>query len=188
MLKQQTGLTIIELMIAIAVLFVVMSVGVPSFERIMVTNQLAGQTNNFISSLNFARSEAVKRKQNLVICHTSNTNDCTGSAGYEDGWLVYVDVNRDANFDSGTDIIVWTNEELSSNLTLRGNTNIQDEIVFRGNGRPAPNNNGTLILCKENDLTKTRAIVISPSGRVRVTALGPNGIAEDASGTEITSC
>ena len=186
MQKQQIGLTIIELMIAIAVLSIVLSVGVPSFERIMDTNQLAGQSNNFISSFNFARSEAVKRKQDIVICHSNDANDCAGSNGYEDGWHVYVDVNRNASFDSGTDTIIWTNDELSRNLTLRGNGAIQNEIIFRPNGRPT--NNGSLTLCKENELTKSRVLVINRTGRVRVTALGPNGIAEDASGSEITSC
>ena len=188
MLKQQTGLTIIELMIAIAVLSIVLSIGVPSFERIMVTNQLAGQANNFISSINFARSEAVKRKQDIVICHTGPSNDCSGSDGYEDGWMVYVDIDRDASFDSGTETIIWSNDELSSNLALTGDGNLQDEIVFRGSGRPEAGYNGSLTLCKDNELTKSRVLVISLTGRVRVTELGPNGIAEDSGGTEITSC
>ena len=68
MRKQHSGFTLVELILTLVVASIVLTLGVPSFQGIMERNDLAVQVNDFISSLNYARSEAIKRKQNVVIC------------------------------------------------------------------------------------------------------------------------
>ncbi|MCZ6564827.1 MAG: GspH/FimT family pseudopilin [Gammaproteobacteria bacterium] len=188
MQKHESGFTLIELMIALAVAAIVLTLGMPSFGRIMERNGLAVQVNDFISSLNYARSEAVKRKQNVVVCRSDTTVtplNCNTGTGYEDGWLVYIDFDRDGSFDVGTDEIIWTHDALKQGMQFYGGGNYTNRIAFNAKGRSTQN--GSFTLCKDNDATKARVLVVD-SGRVRLTAMGPNGKAEDSSGTELITC
>lgn len=189
--KQHSGFTLIELMIVLAVAAIVLTLGVPSFQGIIERNGLAVQVNDFISSLNYARSEAVKRKQNVVVCRsdtTTNPLNCNTGTSYDDGWLIYIDFDRDNSFDVGTDEIVWTHDALKQDMQFYGTGNIANRIAFSAKGRSVDAITGSFILCKNNDPTKARVLVVSNTGRARITAIGPNGKAEDSSGTELTTC
>ena len=47
---------------------------------------------------------------------------------------------------------------------------------------------GRFVMCKDNDLTKARAIFMIINGRVRLAQLDNNGTPLDGSGTPITAC
>ncbi len=190
MQKHESAFTLIELMLAIAVGAVLLVLGVPSFKNIMERNGLAVQVNDFISTLNYARSEAVKRKQDIVICRSDTTVtplncNTSGGAGYEEGWMIYIDFDRDGDFDNGSDETLWTHAALKQGMELSGDGSTGNRIRYDAKGRSK--NDGSFIVCKDNDPTKARVLVVN-NGRVRLTAIGPNGKVEDSGGTEMTDC
>ena len=167
-LKNIFGFTVIELMITVALAAVILTFGVPAFQGLMERNQLASNINSFISSLALARSEAVKRKQTIAVCATIiNTLDCrTDNGGYESGWMVFVEsVNVNGVRDNDEEIL-WVHEALDNNLTLRGNSNFQNNIQYASSGRST--NAGSVALCKDNAVNKARLIIINTAGRVRL--------------------
>ena len=101
-MKQLAGFTIIELMITISLAAVILTFGVPAFQGLTERNQLTSHINSFVSSLALARSEAVKRRQRVVVCVSSDGSTCSNNGTYESGWIVYVDTvqngTRDLNF------------------------------------------------------------------------------------------
>ncbi len=165
--KKILGFTLVELLVTISVGAIVLAIGVPSFQSLIQTNQLATQTNKFIGSLNYARSEAVKRKQNITICPSTSPGICSAGNRFENGWLVFVDFNRDGNFNSdanGTDASLWFNDALSDRLTLNS-TNTR--FSFNANGRVS-GGPGNLVVCVDNDTNLARRIVVPTSGNVRI--------------------
>ena len=64
----QGGLTLIELIVALAVFGLLIGVGLPSFNSAISNSRITTQTNNAISSLFIARSEAVKSSANVTVC------------------------------------------------------------------------------------------------------------------------
>jgi type IV fimbrial biogenesis protein FimT len=88
-LTGQRGFTVLELMIAIALLAILLSVAVPSFIAAIQNNRLASQGNELITALQVARSEALKRSRPYAVC-ASDTSEasptCDGS--WEEGWMV----------------------------------------------------------------------------------------------------
>ncbi|WP_176760310.1 GspH/FimT family pseudopilin [Halomonas shengliensis] len=60
--KNATGFTLIELLITVAVAVVLATIAVPGFQNMVKTNRLVADYNEILATLNYARSEAVKRR------------------------------------------------------------------------------------------------------------------------------
>ena len=59
--EKARGFTLFELMITVAVAGVILTVGVPNFVGFMANNRAVNDTNDFVTSLNLGRSEAIRR-------------------------------------------------------------------------------------------------------------------------------
>ena len=173
--KYLSGFTLYELMLTIAVAAVILTLGVPSFQGLMERNQLTANINQFISSLALARSEAIKRNQRVSLCVSSDGATCTGT-GYEDGWIVYVDRNSNNSRQPATEELIWVGESLPGNLTLRGDGCCGTDIPYLASGRIS-GISGSVNLCKDNDVSKSRRITLNSSGRVRLVSGGTGNCA-----------
>lgn len=81
-----------ELMFTLAVFGVLVGIGVPSFVTIVQNSRTATQTNELVSALNLARSEAIRRGAPVTVQETQN------GAGFQGGWCVHVGTScADAN-------------------------------------------------------------------------------------------
>lgn len=88
--RRSHGFTMIELMVTLVVLGILLGVGIPSFNTIMLNSRTSGLANDLTSAINLARSEAVKRSAQVTVCPSGNTGDvspsCSGT--WSDGWIV----------------------------------------------------------------------------------------------------
>ncbi|WP_110070545.1 GspH/FimT family pseudopilin [Halomonas sp. A11-A] len=66
------GFTLIELLVTLAVAVILETVAVPGFQRMMATSRVASDYNEVLSGLNFARSEAVKRRIDVTFSVTQS--------------------------------------------------------------------------------------------------------------------
>jgi type IV fimbrial biogenesis protein FimT len=90
------GFTMIEGLVVLAVAAVLLGVAAPDFSRTLSERALAVQASQFMSALRFARSEAVKRGQPVVVCASDAAAPgvrCQpeGRADWRAGWIVFVD-------------------------------------------------------------------------------------------------
>lgn len=87
--QAQRGVTLIELLVAMTVLAISLSIMLPSFGALIGNNKLSGQADEIRTALVYARSEAIRLNQPVVFCHSNNNMTCTvpGSNGWE-GWIV----------------------------------------------------------------------------------------------------
>ena len=109
--KVGRGFTLIELMVAIAVVAILMTTGVPAFSSLIGNNRLAAQAADFQGSLGYARSEAIRRGQNVVV---GASQPVTGNQ-FGGGWVMWVDSNSNGVLDAGE-------VTLKSHADLGGNT------------------------------------------------------------------
>ena len=94
---RNTGFTLVELMVTIAVASVLLSLAVPAFTEVVRNTRIANQTNAVVGTLHYARGESATRGLPVSICAaaTVERNGCLGagtsSTDWTNGWLVFTD-------------------------------------------------------------------------------------------------
>ena len=68
----------IELMITIAILAIIAAIAVPEMRQLLVNHRVTSQTNELVAALNFARSEAIKRGDDVMMCSKDGKNLVSG--------------------------------------------------------------------------------------------------------------
>lgn len=187
-MKKHSGFTLVELMITIAIVGILLMVGLPSLKSSMQGSQLIATSNELLSALHLARSEAIKRNARVSICSSSNGAACSVSADWKNGWIVFVDavgpgdlVNTgEACVAEGEDCLLRIHAGFTdSKLTVSGvNTNNTAITSFTFTSRGLPkaaggaSQSGTFNICVLDEAgTNTiasRAVILSLAGRVRV--------------------
>jgi type IV fimbrial biogenesis protein FimT len=178
----EMGFTLIELMVTLAVAAIVLTVAVPSFQDLVRNNRLATQANQLVSALNLARSEAVKRGVRVTVCKTDAPDaaepSCSATANWQQGFIVFVDNTHLAGNSKG--VIDEPDERIRvfgalTGSTLQGGDNFAEGISYLASGVSEGIKadgakglaDGTFTLCSSGE---GRAIMIGPTGRVRVAA------------------
>lgn len=161
-MKKNSGFTLIELMVVVAMLGLLMAFGLPAMDTYVKNDRLTTQINTLVGHLAYARSEAVLRRQQVALCPSNNMTDCV-NIGWDAGWIIYVDADGDSKFTAGEEIL-RAKQQLSGNNTLT--STFVDSYIYDKRGFSATAT-GTFSLCDDRGVTNMKSISISNTGRVR---------------------
>lgn len=152
------GFSLVELIVVMAIIGITLGVGAPSFQTIIATSNLTTSTNDLVSALQLARSEAIK--SNYLVIVSKNTT-------WSDGWFVFADKNQNSSQDADTEPTLRTFDALSSGFTVRTTTTaFTYRVTYRPDGRSSTA--GSFYFCSPADAADFRRVVIAATGRVRV--------------------
>ena len=163
------GFTLIDILITMSIIAIVSSFAVPGMQSIVDKNRMATVSNEFVGSLQLARSEAIKRGAGRLIMRRNSTE-------WESGWQVFVDYNNNAVMDNNGDCtgshdcLIQEYSSLQAGYTLRPSSHFSDWIGYRPSGQSIGNNgaNGAFYICpRDGDLKKARKVFINLVGRVK---------------------
>ena len=171
----QSGATLLELVVTLAVVAVLVSLAIPGFAFVAQTTRLAGATNDLVAALHLSRSEAIKRSGRTVLCASASGVSCSDSA-WDRGWIIFHDANKNASIDPGEQVIS-RHTSLSPDLRVTGNQFVSRYISFVPSGAAQTvfgfPQAGTITICMASSGSPHRAreIILSTVGRVRTTKL-----------------
>ena len=113
-INNQSGMTLVEMMIAVSILGILASVAVPNMMDLLKDAKLSSQSDLLVTTLNNARLEAIKQRKDIQFCPAANANTATAcstnSADWSKGWILIengtilqrVVVQKNININSGT--------------------------------------------------------------------------------------
>lgn len=162
------GFTFIELLIALTVAAIMLSIAIPNYNTLMMNKRITTQANSFLSSVALARSEALKRVDRVTVCKSSDGQICTTTGGWEQGWIVFVDSNSSGTVNTGEDVLRVVSQ-LAGGNTLRGSDDVDDFITYVQTGHTQSFQAGTFALCDSRGAgNHARELSLSATGRLRV--------------------
>jgi type IV fimbrial biogenesis protein FimT len=121
MRKNIKAFTLVELMVAVAVLAIVLGIAAPSFLEMLRQNTLRGQANELLGVMHYARTEAIKRRVNVTVNLTPGT-----------GWKAEV-------IQPGTTTVLRAVDKTATSVALNGSGTIAVVFDLRGRRQSADN-------------------------------------------------
>jgi type IV fimbrial biogenesis protein FimT len=100
-------MTLLELMTVLTVLGVLLSIAIPSFRQFTINSRITAATNEVVTALTLARSEALRRATVAIVCASNDGMTCTGGNDWGDGWVAFSDRNGNAAVDANELLQVW---------------------------------------------------------------------------------
>ena len=162
--SQQSGFTLVELLVVLSIAAIIVSIAAPSFMNIIANNRVTAASNELVVALNLGKNEAVRSGQRTRLCKSQNGNQCDNSANWKDGWLLFQD-NDDNGSVNGAERIIRVHSAPHASLDFEypsGNS-----VVFRPDGRILINANSHFCFRNSYNDDKSKAVVITMVGRIR---------------------
>jgi len=173
--KFQRAFSLYDLLVALTVVSTISTVAIPSFRQLITSQRMTGAVNSLVTGLHLARSEAIKRRERAILCPSVDGRAChngsTGGTVWEEGYLLYIDHNSNREFDAD-DTLVW-NFEATAGLHIRSSAG-RDHVTYQPNGL-ASGSNLTILFCDKHGHGAPRAVIVSNSGRPRVSTRSASG-------------
>ena len=164
------GFSLIELLIAVAIVGLLVLAAGPSYRNWIAAQQLANHAHFLAGTLNQARSEAIKSGYRVNLCKTRDGEQCADDgSGWELGWILYIDENQDGEISAG-ETVIRTGGPSGNGITVRGNRPVADYVSYTSLGHARMLSGalqmGTFVVCKPGQ--DALQVVLANSGRARV--------------------
>ena len=166
-MRKESGFTLIEMMVAIALSALLLSLAVPALGTFTSNARQTGAINDFVASMHIARSTAVTTNTRVTVCASSGGADCE-AVSWDQGWIVFVDPNSDQTVDvdetivstgTGADGLSMQSAEFGSFVMYRPNGRVMNASI---NG-----NSGQFTVCDGRGVDHAKVMIIDLSGRPR---------------------
>jgi len=162
--KTDSGFTLIELMIALAIVAILATLAAPSFRETIQNNRMTTQYNELLTSLSVARSEAIKRGTTVTVCKSNDQNTPLCGGNWQDGWLIFVDIGASEGEYSAGEELIRVHGSLSGGNTLNF---ARDSVSYGSDALAVGASTGTFTLCDDRGDSASKGLVVSNTGRVR---------------------
>ncbi|NTS76717.1 type II transport protein GspH [Catenovulum sp. SM1970] len=160
--KSQKGFNVLELMVAVAITGLTLTLGVPSMSETYADIRVNNTVRQVSKDLVYARTYAISNNTVVTICNLSGSS-CTGS--WEDGYTIFIDGDASGTFDTANDLKLVENADLAfGELKL----SISDSALqYRMNG--SVNKEANFTFCPHSEQGKAKGIIINKMGRTKLT-------------------
>jgi len=152
--SEARGFTVIEIMIAIALLAILVTLAIPAIQELIKNNRVAAQSNELVSLIHYSRNEALRRNNTVPLDLFSETSGWSGEVRSP---------GEDASADCGDGVL-----RCASHTQVYLDPDNDVSLEFNNRGYLVPIEPVTLTLQHENcsGNRQRRVLEIRPSGQV----------------------
>ncbi len=158
------GYTLYELLMTFVLISILVGIGIPSFAKMNANGRIRTEVNALFHAIHLARKESIMRRSVVSICPSVDGTSCQPSLDWSQGWIMFSNLDRDEppRIDAGEPIL----QTHRSGPNIRISTNRRG-FTLRATQKRATN--GTIVVCDLHDRVTPHALVVSYTGRPRVT-------------------
>lgn len=162
--RHARGYTLYELAMTVAIAALILTIGLPSFGGLVADKRLRAETDALFHAVHRARKASIARRRVVSLCPSPDGRTCVPGTDWSAGWILFVNGDRDnpPQVDAGEKLLA----------THRVDERVQIAANRRGFTLRATHlraTNGTLVICDRTGRAEARALVVSYTGRPRVT-------------------
>lgn len=165
MRRTARGLTLLELLIALAVLAAVLAIALPGWTHASAAVHSTHAQEELSATLFDAARHSTVTGKRVVVCSTAGGEHCAGSMDWSEGWIAFQDDNRNGVREPG-ERMIRRGEAVHHTVGLQS-TRGRTRLSFHHFGRVA-GSNVTFTLCDRRGPEHARTLVVANHGRVRV--------------------
>lgn len=161
--RRNSGFTLVESVVSIALSSILLTVGVPSLDRLLAETRLSTASNNLLAHLHLARSVAIQHNTDAVLCPTVDKEHCLSRTDWSQGYMVFVDADGDGERGPQERLVHYHRTKVQ----VLGNSYWKKKVVYNSRGW-AEYSNLTIALCDARQKAAPKAVIVSFTGRPRV--------------------
>ena len=175
-IQSQAGFTLIELIVALCIVAILMGVGIPSFTSAVKNSRQSSTYQSLVGALFLARSEAVKRSDNISVCARQSSTVCGGVTDWNKGWIVFSELSGPGTelgrIDPGETVLALFDEVKQNDIGVRGTpsgqANASNQHYVQYGPLGASNwTGGTITVCDDRGEEESLAMNIVLTGDIR---------------------
>ena len=169
------GFTLIELLFTIALAAILTGLAAPSVQKLLKTNRVQTEASSFVGDLMLARTEAIKRGQNVSACVSSDGATCLAANTWQSGWIVFSDSAAACSGASSTNPALRVRKSFNGSDTFVASLSSATCVTFNREGFTS--NLGTTkvtFTLHTADIltTATRCVAVDLGGRITTQTAG----------------
>lgn len=164
-MNSQRAMTVVEILIALAIFAVLLSIAIPNFAALVQDRKAEVALEKIARAINFARTRAITSGELVTLCPSDDGLQCQSS--WLAGGMVFSDRNADRSVNDEDEVLLVLNQDIKGG-TIRWRS-FQNKQYLQINAQGfTRNQNGSFTYCPDDKIAeKARQLVINRTGRTR---------------------
>ncbi len=179
-MKTAKGFTLVEMLGALAIGGVALGLGMDSLQGVVTDQRVASYAGDLLQTVHNARQYAIMKRQRVTVCASEDGQNCGGD--WSNGHLIFLDDNGNRELDEEDEILNHGGGSHGKDPVYWRSFRVADTLQFLPTGI-TNHQNGTLTVCGLGQVEHARAVIITKTGRPRMSQdNNGDGIDEGADG------
>ena len=168
--RHARGLTLLEMLVALLGMAALATIAVPLCRELLLEGRMVAAVNGFVHAIHLARVTAASEARDVVVCRSLDAQRCAPAGDWTSGWLVFVNRDGDDPAAVDPDEPVLAVEQPLPLASVRSNRR-----AFALHPFALRASNGTVVFCDARGPAQARAVIVSYSGRPRLSRVAADG-------------
>lgn len=164
------GFSLVELSVALALAALLLGLATPSLQRLRSQMELSESAQALLGALHQARSNAASRGLPVALCKTDAATRCSTANAAGTGWQVFIEQSVSSPPQRSANDELLSAQQLPRGLQLFAS---RSAVTYWPQARAGATS--TFLLCDAQQLARPRAVIVSQTGRPRISAVAADG-------------
>jgi len=162
------GFSALELMVSMAIVAILLAASVPAFKNYSWNLRINTAMDSLQTDLVLARRSAITLNTQTVACPAPGADSCSGGSDWQNGWIVFTDLNGDRQRQTGEPLLKQSG---AVEFVQISSSRSRSYLRFLPNGS-APGSNVSIRFCDQRGARYAGKVSVSNSGRIRLQSGG----------------